>query len=395
MIARSSSNRYTVTRCGSGSEFLALRGEWNALLARSSRPYLFLTHEWMSTWWELKRAAGNRELFILVVRGADGITGIAPLVRVTRRLAGLRVRCLALMTMERYAYSPRNVSGSLEFITAGGGDGAVDAVAAYLSDNGSEWDYLRLHPVPEGSETLKRLSVWARDGGYPHSLRPVFSNAVIELPESWEAYLATLSPGFRKKLRYARNSITREGAVKIVEVSARDDARAGFEAMLAIDALSWKQSGGSGLSTPGIREFYEAQTIAAGRAGRLSIWFLELDGKKIAYDLAIVCNGSVEVLKGSYDRTYSRLSPGVVLTVRELQLFIGRGISRVNLLWGDLSYKTKWTKKTEPCHELYVCNRSAAGRAIHAAWIATGLYRGVRFLLNYPERRSRGAGANE
>ncbi len=384
-----------MTRCSSRSELLALREEWNALLGSSPRPFHFLTYEWISTWWDLGHAAGDRELFILVVRDGEGVAGIAPLVRVTRRFAGLAVRRLELMTMGRYAYSPNNVSGSLECIAAGKADEALDAIAAYLSEHSCEWDYLRLHPVPERSATLERLASWAGDRGYPHSLRPVYSNAVIELPDSWEAYIATLSPGFRKKLRYAQNWIARQVRSEIVEVTAFADVRAGFDAMIAIDSISWKQSGGTSLSTPGIREFYEAQAIAASRAGRLSLWFLEIDGKKVAYDLAVVHGGSAEVLKGSYDPAYARLSPGVVLTTRELQAFIHRGVSRVNLLWGDLSYKTKWTKKTERCFELYLCNRSAAGRALYFAWIATGLYRGVRFLLNYPERRSRRPGTHQ
>ena len=57
--------------------FDSLRGEWNALLERSSANGVFLTWEWLRTWW--KHLAERRKLSILVLRNEGQLVGLAPL----------------------------------------------------------------------------------------------------------------------------------------------------------------------------------------------------------------------------------------------------------------------------------------------------------------------------
>ena len=58
--------------------FEALRREWNPLLSRSRFDTVFLTHEWLSTWWEY---LGEGELWILAFRRPQNgeLVGIVPL----------------------------------------------------------------------------------------------------------------------------------------------------------------------------------------------------------------------------------------------------------------------------------------------------------------------------
>ncbi len=375
----------TVHRCDTRAELEALRPAWNDLAARSARPSLYLTHEWMTDWWRSGGAIG-RELFVLLARRKGEIAGIAPLVRIRRGVPGFGTTRLELMTMATYAYSPRNLSASLECIAAGGDTAPIRAIADFLAGHGDEWDYIRIHPLPEGSETLAEFTRWAKSRGYPFNARPVLANAVIDLPGDWEAYLRTLSPGFRKKLRRYANNIDRAGGFSVCEVTAVDDLEALLDQMADIESRSWKQTGGVGLGRPEVRRAYESQMRIALGIGGLSLWFLERGGKKIAFDLGIRYLDSVESLRGSYDRAFEEFSPGNHLIACELRAFAGRGVRRVNFLWGDLTYKLRWTKKTEAGHELYLFNRTARGRILHAAYVRSGLYRGIRFIRNYADR---------
>src|SRR5437867_4306723 len=68
-------------------EFADLRDEWNELLAASPANCLFLTWEWLYTWW--KHLSGRRRLHLLVMRDGRELTAIAPLAQrppVLRRL---------------------------------------------------------------------------------------------------------------------------------------------------------------------------------------------------------------------------------------------------------------------------------------------------------------------
>ncbi len=375
----------TVRRCDNDIDLASLRPAWNELAARSPRPSLYLTHEWQSEWWRSGGSIG-RELFVLLARRGEETAGIAPFVRIRRGVPGLRTTRLELMTMGAYAYSPRNLSASLECIAGHGGAAPIAAIADHLASHGDEWDYLRLHPLPEGSETLSELVRWAGANGYPCNSRQVLLNAVIDLPGDWEAYLQTLSPGFRKKLRRYSNNIEKAGGFTVHEITAVDNLDALLDQMADIESRSWKQTGGVGLGLPEVRRSYESQLRIALGTGGLSLWFLEKDGKKIAFDLGIRYRHTVESLRGSYDMAFEEFSPGNHLIACELRAFSGRGIRRVNFLWGDLTYKLRWTKKTEAGHELYLFNRTIRGRILHAAYVRSGLYRVIRFIRNYADR---------
>src|ERR1700689_2475253 len=58
-------------------EFDSLRAEWNALLERSSANGVFLTWEWIRTWWT--HLAERHKLSIAAIRSEGRLVGIAPL----------------------------------------------------------------------------------------------------------------------------------------------------------------------------------------------------------------------------------------------------------------------------------------------------------------------------
>ena len=64
-------------RIESAKEFYELREEWNALLQSSASNCVFLTHEWMSTWW--KHLRETRQLSIVTARESGRLIGIMPL----------------------------------------------------------------------------------------------------------------------------------------------------------------------------------------------------------------------------------------------------------------------------------------------------------------------------
>ncbi len=67
--------------------FERLRPEWTRLLQASAADSLFLTWEWLFTWW--KHLAGDRRLFILTVRSGDELIAIAPFARSAPRVASI------------------------------------------------------------------------------------------------------------------------------------------------------------------------------------------------------------------------------------------------------------------------------------------------------------------
>src|SRR5260370_22871563 len=75
-------------KIGHVSAFGALREGWGDLLQASAADSLFLTWEWLHTWW--KHLAGDRELSILAARCDGELVAVAPLCVRPRSLRGLR-----------------------------------------------------------------------------------------------------------------------------------------------------------------------------------------------------------------------------------------------------------------------------------------------------------------
>jgi len=74
--------------------FANLRREWNELLRASSADCLFLTWEWLYTWW--KHLADGRRLFLVLVRSGEELVAIAPLAVRSNQLS----RLIPLQSME-------------------------------------------------------------------------------------------------------------------------------------------------------------------------------------------------------------------------------------------------------------------------------------------------------
>jgi len=369
-----------------GDEFpVNLRAEWDSLVARSPRPTLYLTHEWMRAWWECFRSP-DREPYVLLVSDGNGLRGIAPLVRVSQQIGGIRFRRLELMTTGRYAFSSSNISASLEFIATGDRLEVAKTIAGYLSEHSRDWDYLRLHPLPEDSETLSALPLWAAGHGFTCRVRPVLSNIVVDLPGTWEDYLNRLSPGTRKKMRRTEARLRKSATSSIREFTYLPDVRASYREVESIESRSWKHAGRDAFGSPAHSRFYGKVMEAANERGELSLWFFNEGGRNIAYDFGVLSHGSLEMLKGSYDLAEANCSPGFCLTMREFEEYTRRGIRRVNLLWGDGGFKMKWTDKTETCYEMYICNSTLRGKIVDDFYLASGAYRGIRVLRNFPER---------
>src|SRR5215471_10133392 len=67
----------TRTVISSTDEFEELHDEWDALLTSSVSDCVFLTHEWLFTWW--KHLSDGRDLSITAVRDNGTLIGILPL----------------------------------------------------------------------------------------------------------------------------------------------------------------------------------------------------------------------------------------------------------------------------------------------------------------------------
>jgi hypothetical protein len=88
-------NPLTVDVVETPAAFDALRDEWNAAACASVDANVFLTWEWLRTWWRhFAEGRADAHLHVVVLRDDDGIVAAAPLYRTERGVGPVRVAVL-------------------------------------------------------------------------------------------------------------------------------------------------------------------------------------------------------------------------------------------------------------------------------------------------------------
>ncbi|MFX0197630.1 MAG: GNAT family N-acetyltransferase, partial [Candidatus Hodarchaeota archaeon] len=193
----------TVQRISDLDEFNRLEPEWNSLLQKSKSNSVFLTWEWVSTWWQF--FGSESELFVLCVVDEHGrIDGIVPLKRQRRRIGGLRLNCL-----EFIGSGLETVPDYLDFILDPGcEEQASRLILEYLSRNKNSWDIIIFSDMREDSfcfrgfnhAVLSKTSSYEKEDICPY----------IELPKTWDLYLEALSKKSRYNVRKKRRNLDQD-----------------------------------------------------------------------------------------------------------------------------------------------------------------------------------------
>ncbi len=117
------------------------------MLSQSSSDTVFLTWEWMVSWWK-SYGAGKRLCILKIERDGD-LIGLAPLYQQEFRKFGFAYRGLY------WVGDGSSDSDYLDLIARRGEEElVVRALVKYLTENKGEWDLLFINEVPQSSLTV-------------------------------------------------------------------------------------------------------------------------------------------------------------------------------------------------------------------------------------------------
>lgn len=198
------SNRISVIN--KTEEFFALRDQWNAINKSSPKGTIFISWEWLYTWWETYLKDGNRQLYILTcTNNRNQIIGIAPfqIINNPKKYFPCSRQLILLGTGE--------TDGSYVFgeymdliIQAGQEQRVIDCFSSFLSKNNALWDGMKFHELLENSYLSRLFSKQINESTFEvvKKTQEEGFRTYIDLPETYKDYLMSL----RKKMR---NNITR------------------------------------------------------------------------------------------------------------------------------------------------------------------------------------------
>lgn len=358
------------------ARFEALREEWSELLEASSSDCIFLTWEWLYTWW--KHLAGDRQLSIVVVRSGGRMVALAPFCLRPARLLSRR----PLPVME---FLGTGCVGSdyLDFIIRRGHE--VEARRAFAACLAKQQQVLDWTQLREGSCAAAGVAADLEERGWTAS--ETLSNICPLIPlagMSWEAYLATLGAEHRYNFNRKWKHLNRDYRVRFLRADTEEECRESVDLVMELHNSRWRDRGGSNaFDTPMLVGFHHEVTRLALKRGWLRLYVLRLNGRPAAGLYGFLYGRTFYFYQSGFDATYHKQSVGLISMGLSIKNAIEEGAKEYDLLHGGEDYKSHWSRESRRLSRLELYPPGRVGRICRSsAEFERALRRFARRLLS-------------
>ncbi|MEM7013137.1 MAG: GNAT family N-acetyltransferase, partial [Verrucomicrobiota bacterium] len=335
-------------------DFYALEPEWNPLLQRTSANSIYLTYEYMSTWW---RNYGDQfQLRLITIRRDQQLLGIAPLA--IGPGPGWLQRHLRHLTF--IGVLGDTAAEFLDFIIEPGEESNVVAkiYEAIYEQLGREWDVLYLNLTPAQSPVLAQsMPVISQYRGLAVSMDSSPS-PYLPLPNSWEELLDSKSKNFKKQFNNHWNRLHKKHSVENLRAGHEISMDASFDALVSLNRKRWGSDGAS-FRSKRFNRFHRELAEAFDQLGWLYFRIIKIDGEVAAARFDYVYNNKLWNIQGGWNPKLSQLSLGRLLIGMEMKWCIEQGLSEYDFLAGESTYKRSWATDARTLLNVEVLNPSS------------------------------------
>jgi len=351
------SSQLSVSLITEAEAFREIRSEWNALLGESEANNIFLTWEWMHTWWEVY--GQDYELHIVTVRNPLGVlVGIAPCKVSERGIPGID-KCRVL---EFIGWGGDVTSEYLDIIARKGWETEVfHSIAEYIFGNNA-WTKVDFHHFSSTSSSLSVLKEYMekQDESYRIELSSICP--VVLLPESWEEFLSSKSVNFRKKSKEYRRTSLRDLGALLICCDSHSTLQEEMDTLIKLHLKRWGQSSRA-FRTKKYVTFHRRVSRLFLEKNWLRLFFLKQDGKTLAGIYCFHHDNKYYYYQSGWDPEYSKNRLGMVLLNEVLKEAIREKAGEFDLLTGEEAYKYRWAQYTKQTVRLS-CGDYRFGKAI-------------------------------
>jgi CelD/BcsL family acetyltransferase involved in cellulose biosynthesis len=343
-------------------ELEPLRPEWDALAAGNP----FRGPDWLLTWWRHYGSLAGRELFVVAVRDAGGdLIALAPC---------YRAHALANGRVVRFLGDGEVCTDHVTVLCRPGSElEAAPALADALCQGPSSprWDALDLAAVATDDPLLAPLADAMSQRGCPVDHQAGPNCWRVELPASWDDYLAGLSKSHRKKIRRLEKHTVDPGRAVLRAVEDAASLEQGFAFLVDLHQRRWRRLGQPGcFASQRFTNFHRDMTAQLLRAGRLRLQWLELDGRPVAAEYNLAGDQAIYAYQSGVDPDALDEQPGRIIAAAAIRQAIEQGLAAFDFLRGDEPYKASWRATARPTVNYRIAAPRALSRLRHAGWLA-------------------------
>jgi CelD/BcsL family acetyltransferase involved in cellulose biosynthesis len=349
------------------------RFEWDAIAGQC----VFRSWTWLTAWWRHYGAANPKpELRIYLALNqqpgrADELVAALPCYLDSTWSQGRALRLLG----DGEACSDH--LGLLAREQAAGD--AAGAIARQIVDD-DDWDLIELAAIDRHDAPTEALASALAGLGCTTDLAPADRCWVIDLPTSWEEFLALQSKSHRKQLRQLERRVLVSDRARWQRVATPAEFSGAWSSLVDLH-----QRRRTALGEPGCFasrrwaafHWEVAQQLLAQDRLRLSL--LTLDGTPIAAEYHLAGPRITYAYQGGLDPERLGDEPGQLSMICSIQQAIAEGHRQFDLLRGDEPYKAHWRARPQESVRLLALPERLWPQIRRRAWNgARGLARATR-----------------
>lgn len=309
------------------SDFIALEDLWDQLVLKSCNDF-FSTWTWLSTWW--KHFGNNRELLILVAKEADSIMGLAPLMRTTESTLGLNRSKIEFIGTPDSDYN--------NFVTPDSSSSGqvISEFLDYLNKHQENWTLASLTDLPQNAPCLSALEKMVR-------VQQATKCSYLKLPESYDAFLKSLSYKQRGSVNNTLNKIRKSFKAELVDYSSPNSCLKGMRFLIDLHQKRWLNAGFPGaFFDKRIENFHLDLAELLSKKQMLGLYLLEFDGRPVSGSYGFKYKSKYYAYLPGFDPEYSKFGVGSILVPFLVKQFIEEGLVEFDFMRGDEGYKDRW-----------------------------------------------------
>jgi CelD/BcsL family acetyltransferase involved in cellulose biosynthesis len=312
--------------------------EWRELYACDHYRSVFSTPEWNRVWWEEFQA--DKELLVLVMRRAGAPIGVIPLYVKTDGEKKI-LRFNGGIDLTDYLGPICRSEDRYE---------VAEALVAWLQEERDLWTEFDAHNMPVPFGFAEFLVERADASGLDFVLEQEETSAILELPESWDDYLAALDSKERHELKRKQRRLGREHPDARFRTSTDETLETDLQTF--IDMHRGADGHKGHFMRPEIATFFERMAEAFMPLGWLRLDFLEVGDRAIAATFGFELDGTLYLYNSAFDFEAKRLSPGLLLVADLIEKSIDRGLKVFDFLRGPERYKYQLGAQAVPLNNV-------------------------------------------
>lgn len=352
---------HNVSLISNKDEFKSLSDSWQMLNEQSSKGNIFTSWEWLYTWWEVYQNVGNRKLYILQCCDNDSnLIGLAPfqLINNPKKYFPCGKQLILLGTGETDGSSVfgeyMDLLISPHYETA-----VINAFSDFLFKNSSLWNGLKFHQLLHDSYISLLFN--NHQDSIIKTTRAHGFRTLIELPETYKAYLMSLKKKMRNNITrtFSRLENEKEYTIESIEnVKDIDNAISILANLNRSRRGDLQQS--SSFDFPNFEKYHRklAKRLISKDypSNHISLRILTFDEEPIAALYSFIDGNTIHAYQSGFEKENGhRYSLLTMMLTQEISNSIGnKAIKVFNFMYSDeeSTYKHRYSGSTEIMYDI-------------------------------------------